>query len=189
VRTALLTAVVIKGVAETDAVADATDVAVDEAGRILAELAEAGLVRHRSGRLTGWSPTAQGRAELTRLIRVEGLARPPEDVYHAFVAVNAEFKQLCTDWQAVRPQVSSALTDRLAAVHVQVRQVIDAFAAAQPRFAAYRRRLDAARERFVRGDPDALTGVRADSYHGVWMELHADILTTLDRPRTAQDGA
>jgi hypothetical protein len=103
--------------------------------------------------------------------------------------VNADFKRLCTDWQAVRPAVTSGLTDRLAAVHGRVRQVIDAFAAAQARFAAYNRRLDAARERFLGGDPDALTGVRADSYHGVWMELHADILTTLGRSRSAQDGA
>jgi len=188
-RTALLNAVVIKGVAETDAVADATDVAAGEAGPLLAELAEAGLIRYRSGRLTGWSPTAEGRTELTRLIHEDGLDRPSEDVYQAFVAVNADFKQLCTDWQAVRPSVTAELTDRLAAVHGRVRQVVEAFAAAQPRFAAYGRRLDAARERFAGGDPDALTGVRPGSYHGVWMELHADILATLERARGAQDGA
>jgi hypothetical protein len=188
-RTALLNAVVIKGVAETDAVADATDVAAGDAGPILAELAEAGLIRYRSGRLTGWSPTAEGRTELTRLIRTEALARPPEDVYQAFVAVNADFKQLCTDWQEVRPSVTAELVDRLAAVHGRVGQVVEAFAAAQARFAAYARRLDAARERFAGGDPDALTGIGADSYHGVWMELHADILATLERSRGAQDGA
>jgi hypothetical protein len=70
-----------------------------------------------------------------------------------------------------------------------VREVVGAFAAAQARFAAYARRLDTARERFTDGDPDALTGIGAGSYHGVWMELHADILATLERSRGAQDGA
>lgn len=188
-RTALLNAVVIKGVAETDAVADATDVATDEAGRILAELAEEGLIRHRTGRLTGWSPTAEGRAERARLMRAERLDEAPEDAYLAFVTVNGDLKRLCTTWQTLRPTITPDITDQLTAIHHQVREVIDSFAKAQARFAAYGRRLDAARERFVGGDPTALTAARADSYHGVWMELHADILATLDRPRTALDGA
>jgi hypothetical protein len=187
-RTALLNAVVIKGVAETGAVADATGVAAEEAARILAELAESGLIRYRSGRLTGWSPTAEGRAELPRLISAEDLARPDDSVYEAFVAVNADFKRLCTDWQAVRPAVTAELTARLSGVHERVHAVVEEFAAAQPRFAAYDRRLSAARDRFLSGDADALTGVGADSYHGVWMELHADILTTLGRTRGEQDG-
>jgi hypothetical protein len=193
-RTALLTTVVVKGVAGTDAVADAADLTVDEAGRILAELAEAGLVRHRSGRMTGWSPTAEGRAELPRLIRAAGLRLPPEDVYQDFVAVNADFKRLCLDWQVTRPAVTAELTGRLADVHERVGRVVDGFAAAQTRFAAYGRRLDAARGRFLAGDPDALTGIRAESchtmsYHTIWMELHADILATLGRARTEQDGS
>jgi hypothetical protein len=171
-RTALLNAVVIKGVAETEAVADATDVASDDAARVLAELADAGLVRLRTGRMTGWSPTAEGRAELTRLIRAGDQSRPDDQVHRDFLPVNADFKQLCTDWQAVRPTVTPDLVDRLSDVHGRVLAVIDACAAAQPRFAAYRRRLDTARERFLGGDADALTGVRSDSYHGVWMELH-----------------
>lgn len=187
-RTALLNAVVIKGVAETDAVADATDVAAEEAGRILAELAESGLVRYRNGRLTGWSPTAEGRAELPRLIREEDLARPDESAYETFVEVNADFKRLCTDWQEVRPTVTAELTGRLSGVHDRVHAVVEAFTAAQPRFAAYDRRLTAARDRFLGGDADAMTGVGGDSYHGVWMELHADILTTLGRTRGERDG-
>nr|QLJ96933.1 MarR family transcriptional regulator [Micromonospora carbonacea] len=188
-RRDLLQTVVVKGIAETSAVADAADVPVADAEGVLADLAAAGLIRRRTGRLAGWTPTAEGRAQLVRLVRADPASRPPDTVHRDFVAVNADFKQVCTEWQRARPDVTAELTDRLTGVHDRVRPVIDACAAVQPRFAAYRRRLDTALRRFTGGDADALTGVRQGSYHGVWMELHADLLTSLDRPRTAQDGA
>jgi hypothetical protein len=222
VRREVLNAVVIKGVAETAAVADATDLPPDEVGAVLAELAEAGLVRHRTGRLVGWSATAPGRTERSRLMRewrVDPAAeQPPEAAYHAFVAVNADLKRLCTDWQTMRAAAESSsgpapgsasdvapasasgaesgtpvdpdIAERLGTIHREVLQaVVEPFAKAQVRFAAYGRRLDGARRRFTAGDLAALTAPRQDSYHGVWMELHADILATLDRERTAVDGA
>jgi hypothetical protein len=40
-------------------------------------------------------------------------------------------------------------------------------------------RLNAALDRISAGDNDYVSGVRVDSYHTVWFELHEDLLATL----------
>jgi len=200
VRREVLNAVVIKGIAGTDAVADAVDLPADEVAKVLTGLADEGLVKERTGRLAGWAPTAEGREERTRLMREHrddpDASQPDEAAHAAFTEVNTVFKQLCTDWQAVKAAhppvpgapVDAGIAERLAEVHVRVLPVVDRFTAAQPRFGAYARRLAAAKDRFTGGDANALTSPRQDSYHDVWMELHADILATLGLARTAADG-
>ena len=188
-RAELLNAVVVKGVAETGALADAIDVPEAEAGPVLAELAEKGLIRYRSGRLGGWMATEPGREERARLMRAQRLVLPDDRAYSVFVVANAELKRQCLSWQTADAPELAQYVEELAVIHAQVHQVIGVFQRVRPRFAAYARRLDATRERFLAGDPHALTGVGADSYHTVWMELHSDILATLDRPRNTIDGA
>lgn len=187
--TELLNAVVIKGIAETGAIADALDIPRDRAGQILADLADRGLIRHRAGRISGWGPTESGRAERTRLMRAQRLELPDETAYATFVEANAELKSLCTEWQTTDTRNPADFGDRLADIHARILEILDVFQQLRPRFAAYTRRLTTARERFLAGDETALTGLDPDSYHSVWMELHSDILATLDRPRTAADGS
>ncbi|EEP70552.1 hypothetical protein MCAG_00879 [Micromonospora sp. ATCC 39149] len=63
-RRDLLQTVVVKGIAETSAVADAADVPVADAEGVLADLAAAGLIRRRTGRLAGWTPAEERAAKL-----------------------------------------------------------------------------------------------------------------------------
>jgi hypothetical protein len=48
---------------------------------------------------------------------------------------------------------------------------------------AYAGRLAAAYDRALAGETDFVSGVRVDSYHTVWHELHEDLLRVLGRTR------
>lgn len=116
--------------------------------------------------------------------------------YSRFERVNVDLKKLITDWQMMT--VAGQLTpndhsdadydnkviDRLCALHDRVEPILDAFAAEVPRLTRHKDRLDAALTRVsAEGDRDHVSGVRVDSYHTVWFELHEDLLRILDAER------
>ena len=78
---------------------------------------------------------------------------------------------------------------RLGRVHQAVLPVIGQLAGVLPRFAGYRDRLDGAYRRVRAGQRDAFTRPLSESYHDVWMELHQDLLLTLDISREAAGGS
>jgi len=112
--------------------------------------------------------------------------------YEAFVPLNREVLQLCTDWQ-VRPggalndhgdaTYDWSVIDRLQALDDRTGPVLRRLGDEVTRFGPYRDRLHAARRRVVDGEHDWLTSPRVDSYHTVWMELHEDLLAALGRER------
>jgi len=112
--------------------------------------------------------------------------------YEAFVPLNREVLQLCTDWQ-VRPggalndhgdaTYDWSVIDRLQALDDRTGPVLRRLGDEVTRFGPYRDRLGAARRRVVDGQHDWLTSPRVDSYHTVWMELHEDLLAALGRER------
>ena len=73
--------------------------------------------------------------------------------------------------------------DRLGALHERVEPILDAFAAEVPRLSRHNDRLNAAVDRVFAGEKDYVSGVRVDSYHTVWFELHEDLLRILDTER------
>jgi hypothetical protein len=64
--------------------------------------------------------------------------------------------------------------------------VLDGFAGAVPRFAAYRHRLTSATARAVAGETKMFTGVMCGSFHDIWMELHEDLIQLLGVDRHAE---
>ncbi len=52
-----------------------------------------------------------------------------------------------------------------------------------PRLAAYGVRLDRAIDQAVVGDPRYVASPRVDSYHGIWFELHEDLIQLAGRSR------
>jgi len=119
------------------------------------------------------------------------------DVAHArFEQVNADLKQVITDWQTVNiggRQVANdhsdaaydeKILDRLSAVHERVLPILASFSAALPRFAVYAQKLERALDRAEGGEPAFVSDATRDSYHTVWFELHEDILRVLGRTRT-----
>ena len=142
-----------------------------------------------------WMITPDGKAahEPKLVDAASGLAldRLP---YERFLALNDDFKRLCTDWQVKDGQPNDhsdeayddAIRARLAE-HDDVSQpVVSEVGGVVGWMAPYGRRLAAARERFVGGDPKALTGVMCDSYHDIWMELHEDLILTQGIDRAAE---
>ncbi len=168
-----------------------------------------GLVRHRSGRVAGWSLTQAGRAHDERALAEEldrtGSRETVEEAYRVFERCNPEVLQLFTDWQ-VRPSpggpsaggaggapelndhtdhaYDAAVLARLCRIDDESAQPMCAqLAAVLERFAGYGPRLSAARRRVERGESEWFDRLTVDSYHTVWFELHEDLLSTLGLQR------
>jgi hypothetical protein len=115
--------------------------------------------------------------------------------YARFEAVNRDVKAIVTDWQ-VRPvggqrlpndhsdpAYDDGVLDRLAQAHERAEKLLAALAQRVPRLSHYGERLAMALEHAEAGESDWVSGVRCDSYHTVWFELHEDLLRMLDRQR------
>lgn len=117
------------------------------------------------------------------------------EAYERFEKVNTELLSLMTDWQTLPagdrrvandhsdPDYDAKIIDRLGALHERADRVLRRAVAADPRFQLYLDRLELAYDRVLAGEIDYVSGVRIDSYHTVWFELHEDLLRTLDRTR------
>ena len=163
---------------------------------VLSRLVDGGLVRHIEKRdMYGLLPPGKERQEalLDAYAGAEvqsGLAAH----YTRFLALNEEFKQLCTDWQmrdgSPNDHSDAAhdgqCTERLAALAGEAEQVIAGLASALPRLGRYHTRLAAAAEAVARGETDKFTGVMCESFHDVWMELHEDLIVLQRIDRVAE---
>ncbi|MGH3587463.1 MAG: transcriptional regulator [Pseudonocardia sp.] len=151
----------------------------------------------------GWSLTERGRDEDGRLVAAELAADPTgrattvvREVLDAFDPLNGRLRQACTDWQ-LRPGPGGRLDvndhgdsawdgrvlDELVDVVDGVRPLLARLAAVLDRFAGYDERLDGALSGASAGDGSRVAGLGARSVHGVWMELHEDLLATAGVPR------
>ncbi|WP_431950927.1 hypothetical protein [Nocardia lijiangensis] len=112
-----------------------------------------------------------------------------EEFDRHFLTANEIVKAAISNWQANR---SEELVREVAA---QLRSAVGdlAFPADGDGDVArlletYRQRLIKVVERAEGGNPAALSGIRAESFHSVWMELHAELLQLNGRVRTDADG-
>jgi tetratricopeptide (TPR) repeat protein len=128
----------------------------------------------------------------------ERLRADPEATaaYERFERINRELLALFTDWQMIPAaggervpndhsdtDYDAGIVDRLGAQHERAEKVLDSFAELDPRLGVYKERLDQAYDKALAGDLDFVSGVRIDSYHTVWFELHEDLLRMLGRER------
>jgi hypothetical protein len=195
----------VKGFAESPAVAEATGHPGDQTDALLAELAEAELIRRRDRGITGWSLTPDGRQSHAQWLGDERAAAGCDEAvaaaYDAFLERNEEFKVLCTDWQLravdggdailndhTDEAYDAAIVERLGALHDRATPAVDALADTMARFGPYADRLAGAWKRVADGDRSAIARPLSGSYHDVWMELHQDLLLTLGRERDEADG-
>jgi hypothetical protein len=112
-----------------------------------------------------------------------------------FERVNRDLLALLTDWQSVPAggervpnthtdaDYDRGILDRLGDLHERAAKVLDRLSGAEPRLERYVQRLDAAYDKALAGETDFVSGVRVDSYHVVWHELHEDLLRMLGRER------
>src|SRR5581483_230069 len=109
-------------------------------------------------------------------------------------ALNRRFKRLVTDWQlsSANGHTEAALAelaDALAALHAEVRPLVDETAEQLPRLGRYAERFEAALARLSAGDASMLASPLKDSYHTVWFEYHEELIALCGRDRAAEERA
>ena len=107
-------------------------------------------------------------------------------IYDGFLAANQPFKAACFEWQDLdevgRWDKAAELTGLVDTVEPSLRRTAELL----PHFSGYLERLMAARAKVEAGQHDYAVGVRVDSLHMVWMEIHQDYLSTLGISREAE---
>jgi PEP-utilising enzyme, mobile domain len=187
---AVLHALRVRGFARAAQVAESSGLTDDQVTAVLTGTTSRGHTKERTGRISGYTLTPAGRARYV-LLRDDTVSvdakRVVSEAYAAFLEPNKAFKQLTTQWQLEPGSDRGQFLAQLDQINDAVLAVVDQTASAQPRFAGYRPRFQAAVEEFRGGNDDALAKPMTGSYHDVWMELHEDLLVTLGRPRDAED--
>ncbi|MGQ0467407.1 MAG: MarR family transcriptional regulator [Sporichthyaceae bacterium] len=189
----------IKGATPPVALADLTGLDPSAVDAVLATAVVFGHAVAKEGRQLTYRLTPEGKEAAAKLLR-EGTT--PEDTAAAqaldkvFLPLNNDLKALTTDWQ-IRNGEPNDHTDAAydAAVVARLAAVSDAIGAALPqpggpltRMSRYRPRFASALARVQAGELAAFARPMADSFHDAWMELHQDLLLTLDRQRDEADG-
>ncbi len=191
----------IKGLVPAVGVADALLAEAAAVQPVLDRLVADGLVQTLAG---AYRLTDDGQALARRLLDAEQESVGPAravTALDAFVELDRRVKEAVTDWQ-LRPgpdgpapndhadaAYDAAVLARLVTLHREVDAWIGPLEAAWPRSARYRRRLGAAAERAVAGDGRYVASPRVDSYHGVWFELHEDLIQLAGRTRADEVAA
>ncbi len=192
-----LIAISLKGVAMTQGVADALATTVESVQPILDQLATEGFIAPVAGasRLTeaGTARVAESRAAE----RASWGADAAAAALDAFVPIDHQVKDVVTAWQlrdadaqVINDHADAAydqsVLDRLASVHAEASAWLEPVARANPRLATYGSRLDAALVGATAGDGRFVASPRVDSYHGVWFELHEELIQLAGRTRAAE---
>jgi hypothetical protein len=97
------------------------------------------------------------------------------------MGVNKEVLAATTDWQLEGPDPK--ILDRLHAINKKVARVLAPLAVADPLMARFFDRLGAALDRVDAGENDYVSGVRVDSFHTVWFQMHEHLLRLTGRER------
>ena len=116
----------------------------------------------------------------------------------AFLDIDHRVKDVVTAWQMRDPQTPNDHTDaeydkgvleRLAAIHDDARAWLGPIEPTIPRFRDYGSRLSRAFEAAKGGDGRFVASPRVDSYHGIWFELHEDLIQLAGRTREEESAA
>jgi hypothetical protein len=118
------------------------------------------------------------------------------DAMEAFeTGVNKQVLALTTDWQTKEvggervpndhadAEYDGAILDRLARVHEKTGKVLRPLAVADPLVDRFLDRIGHALTRAEGGETDYVSGVRVDSVHTVWFQMHEHLLRLTGRER------
>jgi pyruvate,orthophosphate dikinase len=193
----VLRTIAIKGFALLEGVADATIAAADVVQPVVDGLVADGLVESSAG---AYKLTAAGRARADEAIAAE------RDVWgvdnataalDAFLEIDHRVKDAVTGWQMRDGEVNdhtdadydTGVLDRLAAIHADATAWLEPIKPGLPRLADYGARLARALEAARGGDGKYVASPRVDSYHGIWFELHEDLIQLAGRTREEESAA
>jgi pyruvate, orthophosphate dikinase len=195
-----LRAIAIKGFATAQGVADVALSTPNDVQSILDQLLVDGLASTSAG---AYRLTESGTARAADLLAAEranwGLERAV-DALDAFIGLDHRVKDAVTAWQLrdvdgqvlndhSDPSYDRAVLDRLAALHADAVAWLRPVEEGCPRLADYRVRLGGALDRALGGDQRYVASPRVDSYHGIWFELHEDLIQLAGRNRADEVAA
>jgi pyruvate,orthophosphate dikinase len=191
----------IKGYVTSDMLAPALGVSADVAGERLDRLAADGIAKDSGGM---FSLTDDGKAlgvEMIAADREVWGAANAEAALDGFLALDGRMKIIVTAWQMKEVDAEQVLNDhadadydaevlgRLAELAADARAWITPCIDGLPRLVAYATRLDGAAEAAAGGDGMYIASPRVDSYHGVWFELHEDLIRLAGKTREEEVAA
>jgi pyruvate,orthophosphate dikinase len=190
----------LKGFAPVAGLADALLTTPDDLQPMVDQLVRDGLVGSSAG---ACRLTEAGTARVAGLVAAERAAWGIDaavGALDAFLALDARMKETVTAWQLRDPaaQVINDHSDadydrgvlhRLAALDADAAAWLMPLETGCPRLGGYRLRLARAIERALAGDHRFLASPRVDSYHGVWFELHEDLIQLAGRTRESEVAA
>jgi pyruvate,orthophosphate dikinase len=193
-----LRVLLIKGYCLPPALAAALGCGAEAAAVLIDGLVAAGHAEPGAG---SFRLTEAGRAAATDLLAADTAGWGIDGAtaaLDAFIALDHRMKDIVTAWQMKGEGVLNDHADaaydatvlaRLGGLHVDVEAWLDPLTAALPRLARYGVRLDAAAAAAAAGDGKFIASPRVDSYHGVWFELHEDLIVLAGRTRADEVAA
>ena len=146
--------------------------------------------------LSGWALTERGRRANERRLAEEldaaGTRPQVEQAHNAFEKRNGLVVAACTRWQLRStahgrsvpndhddPDWDQQVLTELTGAAQDLIRINETLTAALPRFGGYAERFATALTHARSGQHEWVAGIEVDSCHQVWMELHADLLSTL----------
>jgi pyruvate, orthophosphate dikinase len=197
----IIRALLIKGYVTPELLAPAIRVAPDQAEAQLDRLVADGVAELTGGmfRLTG-----DGRAlaeERLAADREAWGAAPAQAALDGFLGLDGRMKLIVTAWQMREVDGQQVLNDHadaehdaavladLAALHADAMGWLTPHVAGLPRLSTYAARLEAATGRVREREHAYIASPRVDSYHGIWFELHEDLIRLAGRTREEEVAA
>ncbi len=188
----------IKGYCQPSGLATAIGCPPDEATTLVEGLVASGQAEAGAG---SFRLTADGKTAAATLIAADAAAWRAETAtaaLDAFIALDHRMKEIVTAWQMKDPDTlndhadadyDAAVLARLGELHVDVEAWLAPLVAGLPRLGRYGERLSAAAAAAAAGDGKFIASPRVDSYHGVWFELHEDLILLAGRTRADEVAA
>ena len=197
---ACLRAIAIKGFTTVQGLADAVLSTPDDLGPLVERLTSDGLVTTVAG---AFRLTDAGTTQVTALLDADRRAVgavAATAALDAFVELDRRLKDCVTAWQLrdsatqvlndhADATYDAAVLDRLAALHADANTWLEPLRIDCPRLGDYADRLDRALAATRSGDNRFVASPRVDSYHGIWFELHEDLIQLAGRTRDAEVAA
>jgi pyruvate,orthophosphate dikinase len=197
----VLRALVVKGYATPESASAALLCTTEVASALLDRLVADGLAEIAAG---SFRLTADGKSVGKGKIRADTGhwgADNASAALDAFYALDLRMKNTVTAWQMREVGGAQTFNDHsdaaydagilaeLDALHRDVSAWLSPLVAGLPRLAAYGERLERAAAAARGGDGRYVASPRVDSYHGVWFELHEDLILLAGRNRADEVAA
>jgi pyruvate, orthophosphate dikinase len=190
-----------KGFATAANLADALRCSAEIVEPILKMLVNDGLALSSAGAYRLTDEGKRRAAELLALDRDAWSAQAASTALERFTILDGRLKEAVTAWQ-LRPTggepvvndhrdaaYDTEVLERIAEVHAEASALLASVENQCQRLDGYRVRLTTALEHAQAGDQRYVASPRVDSYHGIWFELHEDLIQLAGRTRAEEVAA